>query len=228
MAESNAVLVELPSTTLKGHIVALIRDDITRGKYRPGERLNESKLARQYGVSRIPVREALVQLQEQGLVMNHPRRGMFVNSLGEEDTQEINSIRIVLEAEAMKLCRAHFTSEMNVNLTRIVEIMERWKGGSELDAAALDLEFHRTLWSYSGNPYLARTLDSLVRVVLAHHALDSTAHDMVRWSLNHHRVLLEVVQGESRVTPEEAIVTHLRLCYSNPERFSSFGLTERR
>jgi DNA-binding GntR family transcriptional regulator len=227
MAQSNAV-VELPSTTLKTQILALIRDEITHGKYRPGERLNESKLARQYGVSRIPVREALVQLQEQGLVMNHPRRGMFVNSLGEKETQEINSIRIVLEAEAMKLCRARFTSQMDDNLTRIVKAMERWEGGSELDAAALDLEFHRTLWSYGGNPYLARTLDSLVRVVLAHHALDGIGHEMVRWSLNHHRVLLEVVQGESRFTPEEAIVTHLRLCYSNPERFSSVGLAEKR
>src|SRR5437867_3939290 len=96
------VVAELPSTTLKAHLVMRLRDGIIRGKYRPGERLNESKLARLYGVSRIPVREALMQLQEQGLVMNHPRRGMFVNSLGDEDTQKINSIRIILEAEAIK------------------------------------------------------------------------------------------------------------------------------
>ena len=64
----------------------------------------------------------------------------------------------------------------------------------------------------------------LVPAVVAHHALDDVTHDMVRWSLNHHRTLLEVVQGETRFTPEEAIVTHLRMCYSNPERYSSFGL----
>lgn len=218
-----APIAEFPSTTLKAHIAGLIREGIIRGKYRAGERLNESKLARQFGVSRIPVREALMQLQEQGLVMNHPRRGMFVNSLGNEDTQKINSVRIVLEAEAMKLCRARFTSEMNTSLARIVRAMERWKGGPELDAAALDLEFHRTLWNGSGNPFLFRTLDSLVRVVLAHHALDTIARDQVRWSMKHHRVLLEVVRGESSLTPEEAIVTHLRMCYSNPEGFSSFG-----
>jgi DNA-binding GntR family transcriptional regulator len=223
MAEPSAV-AELPSTTLKAHLVARLREGIISGKYRPGERLNESKLARQYGVSRIPVREALMQLQEQGLVMNHPRRGMFVNSLCEEDTQKINSIRIILEAEAMKLCRARLSAEMDANLNRIVKLMERWESGSDLDTAALDLEFHRTIWSYSGNPYLVRTLDSLVPAVVAHHALDGVTQDMVRWSLNHHRTLLEVIQGESRLTPEEAIVTHLRMCYSNPERFSSFGL----
>jgi DNA-binding GntR family transcriptional regulator len=223
-----SVVAELPSTTLKAHLVARLRDGIISGKYRAGERLNESKLARQCGVSRIPVREALMQLQEQGLVMNHPRRGMFVNSLGEEETQKINSIRIILEAEAMKLCRARWTSEMAANLNRIVTAMEQWESGSDLDAAALDLEFHRTIWSYSGNSYLVRALDSLVPAVLAHHALDRVTHDMVRWSLNHHRALLEVVQGKSKLTPEEAIVTHLRMCYSKPERFSSFGLQDRR
>jgi DNA-binding GntR family transcriptional regulator len=223
MAEPG-VVAELPSTTLKAHLVARLRDGIIFGKFRPGERLNESKLARQYGVSRIPVREALMQLQEQGLVMNNPRRGMFVNSLSEEDTQKINSMRIILEAEAMKLCRARLSPEMEANLNRIVNVMERWESGSELDAAALDLEFHRAIWGYSGNPYLVRTLDSLVPAVLAHHALDSVTHDMVRWTLNHHRALLEVIQGKSRLTPEEAIVTHLRMGYSNPERFSSFGL----
>jgi DNA-binding GntR family transcriptional regulator len=223
MDEPSAV-AELPSTTLKAHLAARLREGIISGKYRPGERLNESKLARECGVSRIPVREALMQLQEQGLVMNHPRRGMFVNSLHEEDTQKINSIRIILEAEAMKLCRARLTPEMDANLERIVKMMEQWESGSDLDAAALDLEFHRAIWSYSGNPFLVRTLDSLVPAVVAHHALDGVMHQMVRWSLNHHRTLLEVVRGESRLTPEEAIVTHLRMCYSNPERFSSFGL----
>jgi DNA-binding GntR family transcriptional regulator len=223
MAEPS-VVAELPSTTLKAHLLTRLRDGIISGKFRPGERLNESKLARQYGVSRIPVREALMQLQEQGLVMNNPRRGMFVNSLSEEDTQKINSMRIILEAEAMKLCRARLSPEMEANLNRIVKVMERWESGSELDAAALDLEFHRTIWGYSGNPYLVRTLDSLVPAVLAQHALDAVTHDMVRWTLNHHRALLEVIQGKSKLTPEEAIVTHLRLGYSNPERFSSFGL----
>lgn len=62
-------------------------------------------------MSRIPVREALIQLQEQGLVVNHPRKGMFVNSIGEEDTQRINSVRIILEAE--------FCPDMDANLNRI-------------------------------------------------------------------------------------------------------------
>ena len=97
MREPIPITQELPSTiTLKNHLVAALRDAIIAGKIKPGQRLNESQLARQYGVSRIPVREALQQLQEQGLVMNHPRRGMFVNILSDEDCQKINSLRVFI------------------------------------------------------------------------------------------------------------------------------------
>ncbi len=224
MADPN--LIELPSPTLKSHVVTRLREAIIGGKYRPGERLNESRLARQFGVSRIPVREALMQLQEQGLVMNHPRRGMFVNSLSEEDTQKINSVRIVLEAEAMKLCQARFTREMDADLKSQVERMEKWQMGSDMDAASLDLTFHRSIWGYSGNAYLVKSLDALAPIVLAHHVLDGIGHDLVRWRLNHHRALLEVVQGVSKTSPEEAIVMHFRIAYTNPEKYSSFGVSK--
>lgn len=211
----------LPPSTIKAYLVATLREAIISGKFKPGDRLNESKLARQYNVSRIPVREALQQLQEQGLVMNHPRRGMFVNMLSDEDCQKINSLRIVLESEALKLCRARLTAAWQRHLAGLVEKMENWKAGSEIDAAALDLEFHRAIWSYSGNPYLEKILNSLVPVLFAHQALEYTSHDEKLWPLYHHRQLLDVVLGKSSQTAEEAMIAHLRLRYTNPERYSS-------
>jgi DNA-binding GntR family transcriptional regulator len=221
-------VIALPSVTLKAHLAERLRESIISGDYKPGARLNESKLARQFGVSRIPVREALMQLQMQGLVMNHPRRGMFVNTLSEEDTQKINSVRIVLESEAIKLCRARFTPEMSARLTAIVERMDAWSPASELDGAALDLEFHRTVWSYTGNAWLEKCLDSLVPAVLARQALDRISSELVRWRLKDHRTLLEVIQGNSRYSPEEAILVHLRLGNNNPERYSSLGCGKRK
>ena len=97
--------------TLKDRTVEVLVDAILSGKIRPGERLNESQLARDLRVSRAPVREALQQLQEQSLIVNIPRRGMFVVSLDEEDIQKINSLRIVLEAEALRLVRRHLTPQ---------------------------------------------------------------------------------------------------------------------
>src|SRR6201996_482943 len=107
-------------TTLKSHIFQGLRDAIVSGRYRPGDRLNETHIAREFGISRIPVREALMQLQEHGLVMNLERRGMFVTRLTEEDVQRINGMRIVLEAEALKLCRLKLSKVDAKRLTDIV------------------------------------------------------------------------------------------------------------
>src|SRR6201996_5440104 len=131
--------------TLRAHVVKMLSAGILSGKYQPGDRLNESKIARELNISRIPVREALSQLQDQGLVMNHQRRGMFVTHLGDEEVQQINSLRIILETEALRLARARMTPGVLATLTRLVEQMEAWDG-SLLDAAALDLAFHREIW----------------------------------------------------------------------------------
>jgi len=218
-----ANLAELPSATLKSYLFNALRDAILTGKFKPGERLNESQLARQYEVSRIPVREALFQLQEQGLVMNHPRRGMFVSALTEEEVQKINGLRIALESEALKLCRSKLTPTIEADLSHLVEVMEQWRRDSQIEAAQLDLEFHRAVWSHSGNEYIGRVLDSLVVVLFAHRAVMNTSQELLCWHLKHHRRLLEVVQGIASETPEEAMVAHLRDGFPNPEKYSSMA-----
>ncbi len=211
-------------STLKSHIFNGLREAIVSGRYRPGDRLNESKIAREFGISRIPVREALMQLQEHGLVMNHERRGMFVTRLSEEDVQRINSLRVVLEAEALKLCRLKISKKDAERLTDVMARMEAWTERTEMDAAALDLEFHRTMWEAAGNPYLTKALDSLVTSLFAHKALEYVSADLKRWSLHHHRALLDVALGNSSIEPEAAIIIHMRTAYNEPERFSSFGV----
>lgn len=210
-------------TTLKQHVYNLLHDAITSGKYKPGTRLNESQLAREFNISRIPIREALMQLREHGLVMNHERRGMFVTELSETEVQQINSLRVILEAEALKLCRARMTRPLAAKLTRLVEQMEQSHDSTDIDSAALDLEFHRTIWTATGNPYLAKTVDSLATVLFAHTALEHVSQEVQRWRMNHHRELLEVVLGRSDIAPEEAVIKHLRMYYKDPDKFSSLA-----
>lgn len=218
--------LEIPTKTIKSCLVTALREGIIAGKFKPGERLNESRLARQYKVSRVPVREALLQLQEQGLVMNSPRRGMFVNVLSEEDCAKINSLRIVLEAEALKLSRAKLTGAQEKHLVALLRKMEEWKPSTEIEAASLDLEFHRFIWTCSGNVYLEKILNSLVPILFAHQAIIDNHAEANHWPLDHHRRLLEVVQGTSSHTPEEAMVLHLSLRYTNPERYSSMAFRD--
>src|ERR1700744_3120764 len=114
--------------TLRAHVVKMLSAAILSGKYKPGDRLNESQIARELNISRIPVREALSQLQEQGLVQNRERRGMFVTDLGAEDVAQISSLRLILEAEALILTAARLTPDTLAQLEGLMLRMEAWNG----------------------------------------------------------------------------------------------------
>jgi len=208
--------------TLRAHVVKMLSADILAGKYKPGDRLNESQIARELNISRIPVREALSQLQEQGLVQNRERRGMFVTNIGPEEVLQISSLRIVLETEALRLAQKNMTPEILVALEKLVERMETWNG-TLLEAAALDLEFHRLLWKAAGNPYLERALNGLMVPLFAHKTLEHVTHDVRRWRLSHHRILLDAVMGRSSDDPQTVLLTHMRMAYTEPERYSTLA-----
>jgi DNA-binding GntR family transcriptional regulator len=208
--------------TLRAHVVKILSAAILSGKYRPGDRLNESQIARELNISRIPVREALSQLQEQGLVQNRERRGMFVTNIGPEEVSQISSLRIILETEALRLARARMTPEITARLDSLVAQMDAWDG-TLLEAAALDLEFHRLLWKASGNPYLERALNSLMVPLFAHKTLEHVTQEIRRWRLSHHRIILDAVTGRTDDDPQEALLTHMRMSYTEPERYSSLA-----
>jgi DNA-binding GntR family transcriptional regulator len=215
---------ETTPSTLKLHLVQKLQEAVLTGKYKPGERLNESLIAREFRLSRIPVREALAQLQDSGLLMKHERRGMFVTALSEEEAQKMSSVRLILETEALKLARARMTPEIASTLTSLVNKMEAWRGTLG-EAAALDLEFHQTLWEAAGNSYLTKALTDLVTVLFAHTTLEHISHEMRRWRLNHHRALLEVVLNPADVDVQAAVSMHLRMAFKDPFQYSSLSKT---
>ena len=208
--------------TLRAHVVKMLSADILAGRYKPGDRLNESQIARELNISRIPVREALSQLHEQGLVQNRERRGMFVTDIGPEEVLQISSLRIVLETEAVRLAQKHMTPEIAAVLEALVDKMDVWDG-TLLEAAALDLEFHRVLWKASGNPYLERALNTLMVPLFAHKTLEHVTKEVRKWRLSHHRIILDAVMGRSEDDPQAALLTHMRMSYTEPERYSTLA-----
>jgi DNA-binding GntR family transcriptional regulator len=203
-----------PPSTLRAHVVARLREDILSGRYRPGDRLNESAIAREFQISRIPVREALFELREIGLVMNRERRGMFVTQLSEDEIRQINAVRILLEAEAFRLAASKMTPKIAAALKNIVEKMESVGEGNVAEAAALDLEFHRTIWAASGNEYIDTLLEPLAALSFSHNLLERVRPEHREWRLNHHRTLLDLVLGNTAdQNIEESLMRHLRAAY---------------
>jgi DNA-binding GntR family transcriptional regulator len=223
---SDRLILEPVSTvTLKERIVQALRDGILTGKLKPGERLNESRLARELSMSRIPVREALQKLEEQGLVVNIQRKGMFVVSLTEAELQKINSLRLVLESEALVLCKAYRTAEHEKKLTRLVELWESSASSMPPSGAAeLDLEIHRTIWSVSGNEFLVKTLTGLLVPLFAYRVIRKLNVEHQRWGQNTHLPFLQFIRGESDKTAEAVVLEHLRFGWVEPERYSHLAL----
>ncbi len=208
-------------TTLKENIAEVLSEAIFNGKLKPGERLNESQLARDLKVSRAPIREALQQLQEQGLVVNQPRRGMFVVSLDDEELQKINSLRLVLEAEALHLCKIRRTPQIVRRLRQAAERLERNAGAPAMESVRMDLEFHRLVWSFSGNEYLEKMLTSLTAPLFAYAVLTKPKAEKMKMILDSHRPLVEYVTGNSERSAADVIAEHLSLRWTEPDKYSS-------
>lgn len=198
-----------PLSTLRAHVAQRLRKDILAGKYKPGDRLNESSIAREFKISRIPVREALFELRESGLVMNRERKGMFVTSLSREEVQKINDVRLILEAEALSLAKARMTPKIATTLQALVNKMESSSYGVP-DAAAIDLEFHRAIWAAAGNEYLQKVLDPLATLLFAHNLLERMGLTNRQWRLNQHRSLLDAMLGPVDPDIKAVFLTHLQ------------------
>jgi DNA-binding GntR family transcriptional regulator len=195
--------------TLKETAARLLTEKILSGEIRPGDRLNESFLSRQLGISRAPIREALQNLLEQGLVVNIVRRGMFVVSLGSEDVEKINRLRIILEAEALRQARQLAKPSDLQKVEKLVVKMEKMKPSPTDETVRSDIEFHRTIWKITGDEYLERTLRSLTSPLFAHSVLKLLRAEMQRMVLDSHRPLLEFLQGKSKKSAEEVMTAHV-------------------
>jgi DNA-binding GntR family transcriptional regulator len=139
-----------------------LRADIVLGVLAPGAQVVQESLAQRYGVSRVPLREALKILEGEGLVSYHPHRGYFVMELSVDDLIEVYRLRSLLEAEALRNAVPALTDEDLVELRCLLAVVERSSG--EADLAALSMAnraFHFAIFERSGMPRLVRVLQQL-------------------------------------------------------------------
>lgn len=151
---------------LRDDVADALRDAILDGKMAPGTRLIESAIAEQMGVSRGPVREALVELERQGLVVMEPHRGAVVRPMQPRDAWEVYTLRAELEALAIRQGREYWGDEEISALRQVLTRMEALRDeDGQAAAAKLDLEFHGLVCGVSRNRRLIgmfRGLDPLV------------------------------------------------------------------
>jgi DNA-binding GntR family transcriptional regulator len=153
--------------TVRDALVETLRDEIVRGDLVPGQHLRLEEVASRFDVSTMPVREALRDLEAEGLVTIFPHRGAIVTQLSADELQDIYDIRVMLEAMATRLAVPLMTEATLTELTSLIEQMET-HSGDVASLVKLNHQFHLTLYGASGRRHLCE-LNRMLRYRAQHY-----------------------------------------------------------
>ena len=160
---------------LRQEVLEALRSAILNNRIKPGSRLLEAEVATRMGVSRAPVREAIRQLEQEGLVEFFPHRGAVVIGLPEDEIDAIYELRAQIEARAIaRACETATEADLQRLDSLIVDMQRALKARDIDEVAEIDLRFHGTIVELSGFSLLRhiwQSLDGLVRV-RSYQALD--------------------------------------------------------
>jgi len=157
---------QVRAVTLRRQVADALREAILSGELQPGERLREIDLAERFGVSRNPVREAIGELEQQGLIIAQPNRGKTVVSPTDEELRQAYQVRACLELLALHLVWDKITDELLEQMRRLTAMMHEATTDPDLTPVTrhgrlnvLDARFHALLVEMTGNRTLVRAWD---------------------------------------------------------------------
>jgi DNA-binding GntR family transcriptional regulator len=200
----------------------LIREAIIDGRLEPGQRLKEEDLARQLGISRTPVRESLLMLQAEGLIVAAPNRGATVRVHTPDDLEDLYALRALLEGHAARRAGARI-SEAEIDLLR--ESCDRFEALSPDDdlreLVRENLFFHSTILDIAGSARLASMVRRVIELPLVYKSYIWYSPDQKRISSHYHRQIVkalatgdaeraELVMKEHVFEARDILVTRLR------------------
>lgn len=184
-----------------------IKEAILRGELATGTQMLEPALALQLGMSRTPVHEALVRLQDEGYVELQPRRGMRVAPLSGRDIREITELLACLEVEAAERTASHpAPAETLAAFDAAIDAMDRALEKRDIDAwNAADYAFHLLLIESCGNRHLIETAKHFLEKAHRYRHLTSTHRKPPVYSNVNHAAVVEAIR---RGDPQSAVEIH--------------------
>jgi DNA-binding GntR family transcriptional regulator len=197
-------------TTRAADLVARrISQAILDGAFPPGTRLREVTLSQQYGVSRTPIREALIMLSTLGLVELSPNRGATVLRLRDDDVTDVYLVRAVLEAEAARLAAGRATEELLATLDFSCDRLAMLHTAPAADQLAADTFFHYAIAEAAGSPRLHAMIRQICAVPEAYRASTPyTAGDMCA-AERQHRAVADAIRRRKPGDAAKRMRTHI-------------------
>lgn len=194
---------------LAEYAYSAIRNDILAGRFGPRGRLVQDELARRLGISRTPVREAMVRLEHEGLVTLVPRRGAVVNRITPQEVLDIYEVREELERLAVRLT-ARKGQRYDVHaLRQVLRKMERVSPLRVWEYYKLNRAFHLQMAEASRNKALVSALESLWDQATNFQMFTMYSTDEMRHMVVTHDVLVDAAEGDDVTAIERAVGAHI-------------------
>lgn len=210
---------EQEEQSLRGRVLQQIRDGILSGKYATGDELREVTVGEELGVSRTPVREALRQLELEGLVEIIPNKGAHVNGITSKDVKDIYMIRSYLEGLAARWATENITEEEINELEEIVLLSEFNLRKEQNDQVVmLDGRFHALIYEATNSRMLDHVLEDFHRYVKHARTSSVATKDRARKSVREHKAILEAIKDHDADLAEQLANEHIIRVMENLQR----------
>ena len=202
----NDVLVRNASVTA----TELIREAIIEGKLAPGQRLKEEELARELGISRTPVREALLMLQAEDLVVAAPNRGATVRVHDEQDLQDLYELRALLEGYAARRAAERISKTQLTLLRKSCQRFDRLNPNDDLRGVVREnLFFHNTILEVAASPRLNALVRKVIELPLVYNSYRWYSSDQMIISAHYHRQIVKALTDGDADRAELIMKEHL-------------------
>lgn len=196
--------------TLKSKVSQVLREAIQTGQLKPDQRLVEEEISQQLGVSRVPVREAIANLVQDGLVVREHGRGARVASPNKVEVEEIYGLRLALELYALKIAFEEIKEQHLHTFQELVDAMSECVEVEDFSKLMeVDLAFHETICKIAGNQKLLdawRSQVSQIRMLLA---LSGSQHYDMRNMVKGHEQILLALRDHELETAQSLLEKHI-------------------
>jgi len=196
--------------SLRGRVFNKIREDILSGAYNENDELKENTIALELGVSRTPVREALRQLELEGLVTTVPNRGAYVTGITVKDIHDIYVIRSYLEGLCAKWACEHITEAEIEALDEVLYLSDfHARRGHHEQLVELDNKFHDLIYKASGSKILDHVLSDFHHYVERVRKITLSKQDRATKSSEEHAAIVDAIRKRDGVLAEELAHEHI-------------------
>ena len=202
--------VQVDRNSLRQQVATILRDLIVTGKIQPGTKITERDVAEMLNISRMPARDALLDLEHQGLVVSKPG-GRYVIKLTSAEARKLYQVRLALEKLAVEEAIKVIDEAGKTGIQQKLADMRQAVAENDTNAyTSSDLEFHELIWQITDNQYLLQMLSSMVGPIFLFMSTQTRFHENWRETLDLHTALAKAICDQNLDAALRNIEEHMQ------------------